>query len=322
MNVTVQQAADALREAGDFLILTHKRPDGDTTGCAGALCRGLRALGKTAFVLPNPDLTPRYGWLLEPLAAPEGFVPGYVVSTDVADTNMLPAGAEGYAGKVDLVIDHHRSNPGFGRLNLIRPEAGGCCEVIYDILAALGVALTPELAEPLYVGVSTDTGCFKFSNTTVHTHEVAAACLATGLDCGELNRRLFEVKRWQRFQMERIMVETMEFYHDGCIAVAQLRRADLDRVGATTDDLDSISGLPRQVEGVQAGLTLTENKDGSVRLSVRSTKEVDASSVCRKLGGGGHLRAGGASFPAGVGMEEAKRRALAATEEAYRESGL
>lgn len=322
MNVSVQQVAEVLREAENILILTHKRPDGDTTGCAGALCRGLRALGKDAYVFENPDLTPRYEWLIAPLVPPEGFAPGFIVTTDVADTNMLPDNAAGYAGKVDLVIDHHRSNPLFGKRNLVRPEAGGCCEVIYDILMALGVTLTQEIAEPLYVGVSTDTGCFKFSNTVVHTHEVAAACLATGLDCGELNRMLFEIKRWQRFQMERIMIETMEFYHDGKIAVALIKRADLDRVGATIDDLDSISSLPRQVEGVQAGLTLTENANGTVRLSVRSTKEVDASSVCRRLGGGGHLRAGGASFPAGVNLEDAKRQALAATEEAYRESGL
>ena len=320
MSVTVRQAAAALRDADDILILTHSRPDGDTTGCAGALCRGLRTLGKTAYVLPNPDLTPRYSFLIAPLAAPEGFTPGFVVSVDVADKHMLTDNAAPFIRKINLVIDHHRSNPLFGGLNLVRPEAGACCEIIYDILMALEVPLTLEIAESLYVGVSTDTGCFKFSNTTVHTHEVAAACLATGLDSGELNRMLFEVKRWPRLQMEQIVIETMEFYHDRKIAVALLHRADLDRTGATVDDLDSISGLPRTVEGVQVGLTLTENRDGSVRVSVRSTKEVDSSVICRRCGGGGHLRAGGATFPAGVGIEEAKRRVLAVTEETFHES--
>ena len=322
MTVTVQEAAEALRGADHILIFTHRRPDGDTTGCAGALCRGLRAAGKTAYLFPNPDLTPRYAPLNAPLVMPEGFAPGFLVSTDVADTNMLPDSAAGFADKIDLVIDHHRSNPMFGARNLVRPEAGACAEVIYDILMALGVPMTRELAEPLYVGVSTDTGCFKFSNTTVHTHEVAAACLATGLDCGELNRTLFEVKSWRRLQMEQIIIETMEFYHDRKIAVALLRRADLDRAGATEDELDSISALPRMVEGVQAGLTLTENKNGTVRCSVRTTKEVDASAICRRCGGGGHLRAGGATFPAGVSLDEAKRRVLAAAEDVYNESGL
>lgn len=320
--VSVQQAAELLRGAQKLLIFTHRRPDGDTTGCAGALGRALRALGKEAYVFPNPDVTPRYAPLIEPLAAPEGFSPDLYVSVDVADTNMLPENAAAFAGRIDLAIDHHRSNPGFAGANLVRPEAGACAEVIYDVILALGLQLDQEIAEPLYIGVSTDTGCFKFSNTTVHTHETAAACLATGLDCGELNRRLFEIKRWPRLQMERIMVETLEFYHDRKIALALLRRADLDRVGATEDDLDAISALPRTVEGVQAGITVTENVNGSVRVSVRTTREIDASAICRKCGGGGHLRAAGASFPAGIGADEVKRRILAAAEEVYHESGL
>lgn len=322
MNVTVQQAADALREADDILILTHRRPDGDTTGCAGALCRGLRSVGKTAYVCRNPDLTPRYAWLIESLVPPEGFTPRFIVSTDVSDMYMFCGEAVEFAGRIDLVIDHHRSNQGFGKRNLVRPEAGGCCEVVYDVLMALGVTLTREIAEPIYVGVSTDTGCFKFSNTVTHSHEVAAACLSTGLDCGELNRALFEVKRWQRLEIEKCIIETMEFYQEGRVAVALLHRSMIDGIGATSDDLDSIAGLPRQIEGVQVGLTLTENPDGIVRISVRTTKEIDASEICRKCGGGGHLRAGGATFPAGVDMDEAKRRALKATEEAYAQSGL
>ena len=283
---TVQQIADLLLEGENILIFTHRRPDGDTTGCAGALCRALRALGKTAYVFPNPDVTPRYASLIVPFVPPEGFAPEMRVSVDVADTNMLPENAKQYAGSFDLVIDHHRSNPGFGKYNLVRPEAGACAEIIYDIILALGVTLNAEIAEPLYVGVSTDTGCFKFSNTTVHTHETAAACLTTGLDCGELNRKLFEVKRWPRLQMEQIMVQTMEFYHDRKIALATILLADRERVGATEDDLDSISALPRMIEGVQAGLTVTENLNGSVRVSVRTTKEIDASAICRKCGGG------------------------------------
>lgn len=319
---TVQQAADLLLKGQDILIFTHRRPDGDTTGCAGALCRALRAVGKNAYVFPNPDVTPRYAPLIVPFEPPAGFAPGMRVSVDVADTNMLPENAAAFAGSFDLVIDHHRSNPGFGKHNLVRAGAGACAEIIYDIILALGLTLDAEIAEPLYVGVSTDTGCFKFSNTTVRTHETAAACLATGLDCGELNRRLFEVKRWPRLQMEQIMVRTMEFYHDRKIALATILLADRDRVGATEDDLDSISALPRMVEGVQAGLTLTENRDGTVRVSVRTTREIDASAICRKCGGGGHLRAGGASFPAGVGVEEAKRRILAAAEEVCDESNV
>lgn len=315
MTVDVAGAAAALQGANDILILTHRRPDGDTAGCAGALCRALRQIGKTAYILENPEITKRYAPLIVPCYPPAEFVPQFVVSTDIAEEKLFPDTAEVYKGKVDLVIDHHRSNIGFGSKNLVRPDAGACAEVLYDVIMALGVKLTTDIAECVYIGVSTDTGCFKFSNTTAHTHAVAAACLTAGIDGGEINRALFETKTMPRFQMERIIFDTMEFYEDGAIAVALLWRADIDRTGADMDDLDSIASLTRQIEGVQIGITLTENKDGTVKASVRTTKEMDASAICKKCGGGGHIRAGGASFD--CGMEEAKAAILAAAQEQY-----
>ena len=304
-----------LQGADDILILSHRRPDGDTAGCAGALCRALRQIGKTAYILENPEITKRYMPLIVPCYPPEGFQPQFVVSTDIAEEKLFPDTAEPYKGKVDLVIDHHRSNLGFGKQNLVRPDAGACAEVLYDVIMALGVKLTTDIAECVYIGVSTDTGCFKFSNTTAHTHAVAAACLTAGIDGGEINRALFETKTMPRFQMERIIFDTMEFYEDGAIAVAVLWRADIDRTGADMDDLDSIASLTRQIEGVQIGITLTENKDGTVKASVRTTKEMDASAICRKCGGGGHIRAAGASFD--CGMDEAKAAILKAAQEQY-----
>lgn len=315
MTVDVAGAAAALQGANDILILTHRRPDGDTAGCAGALCRALRQIGKTAYILENPEITKRYAPLIVPCYPPEKFQPQFVVSTDIAEEKLFPDTAEAYKGKVDLVIDHHRSNIGFGSKNLVRPDAGACAEVLYDVIMALGVKLTTDIAECVYIGVSTDTGCFKFSNTTAHTHAVAAACLTAGIDGGEINRALFETKTMPRFQMERIIFDTMEFYEDGTIAVALLWRADIDRTGADMDDLDSIASLTRQIEGVQIGITLTENKDGTVKASVRTTKEMDASAICKKCGGGGHIRAGGASFD--CGMEEAKAAILKAAQEQY-----
>ena len=296
MIVDVAGAAAALQAADDILILTHRRPDGDTAGCAGALCRGLQQIGKRAYILENPEITRRYAPLIVPYYPPEDFVPAYVVSTDIAEEKLFPDTAEPYKGKVDLVIDHHGSNDGFGKKNLIRPDAGGCAEVLYDVLTALGVKFTADIAECIYIGVSTDTGCFKFSNTTAHSHAVAAACLTAGIDGGEINRVLFETKSRPRFEMERIVFDTMEFHAD-------------------MDDLDSIASLTRQIEGVQIGITLTEKPDGTVRVSVRTTKEMDAAAICKKVGGGGHVRAAGASFT--CGMAEAKAAMLKAAEEQF-----
>lgn len=315
MIVHVAEAAAALQAHDDILILTHRRPDGDTAGCAGALCRGLRQIGKRAYILENPEITRRYAPMITDCYPPDDFNPQYIVSTDIAEEKLFPDTAEQYKGRVDLVIDHHGSNEGFGAKNLIRADAGACAEVLYDVLTALGCRLTREIAECIYVGVSTDTGCFKFSNTTAHTHAVAAACLTAGIDGGEINRALFETKSRPRFEMERIVFDTMEFHEDGAIAVAVLWRKDIDRVGADMDDLDSIASLTRQIEGVQIGITMTEKTDGTVRVSVRTTREMDASAICKRVGGGGHVRAAGASFT--CGMDEAKAEMLRVAKEQF-----
>lgn len=311
----LSDAIAALANADNILILTHCRPDGDTTGCAGALCRALRQLGKTAYVLENPEITRRYGHMIIPCAPPANFQPAFVVAVDMADPNMFPVNAVDYRERVDVAIDHHRSNGAYAKCNLVRPEAGACAEIVYDVLMGLHVVLTPDIAECIYIAVSTDTGCFKFSNTTAHTHEVAAACLAAGIDGGELNRMLFETKSRPRFEMEKIVFETMELFEDGAIALAMLWRDDIDRVGATVDDLDSIASLTRQLEGVQIGITITETKARTAKVSVRTTKEMDASAICQALGGGGHLRAAGASMS--IGMNEAREMVLRVARERF-----
>ena len=320
MSEMIARAAQALLEADNILVLSHRRPDGDTTGCAGALCRGLRQLGKTAYILPNPDLTARYQQLLEPCYAPDGFTPACVVTTDIADYSLLTDNAKAYQDRIDIVIDHHRSNVMKAPVRAIRETAGANGEVVLDILDAMQVVLDKEIATCLYVALSTDTGCFRYSNTTPHTLRAAARCLEAGVDGGELNRRLFEVKSWARFQMEHIVFDTMQFLREGKIALVVIRRRDIDRTGADMDDLDSIASLTRQIEGVQVGITVTENKDLTCKISVRTTKEIDASAICARCGGGGHLRAAGATLSCEA--DEACARILEATEQVYAESEL
>lgn len=314
-SITVKQVADTLSLVNNILILTHRRPDGDTTGCAGALCAGLRQLGKTAYVMQNPEITTRYNEIIKEYYPQDDFSQDFIVSVDIADTTLLALNATDLIDKIDLAIDHHRSNPLFAKQNIVNSGAGACGELIYEILIELGVTIDKAVALPLYYAVSTDTGCFKFSNTTPDTHKVAAACLEAGIDGGEINRALFELKSRARINMERILFENMEFYQDGKIAMMTMYRKDVDVTGATVDDLDSISGLPRQIEGVQVGVTFTENKDGTCKISVRTTKEVDASAICAKVGGGGHLRAAGASFES---VEQAQREMREITQAVYK----
>lgn len=320
MSEMIAQAAQKLLAADHILVISHRRPDGDTTGCAGALCRGLWQLGKTAYVLSNPDLTVRYQQLIEPCYAPEDFTPDCIVTTDIADYSLLTENARQYQDRIDIVLDHHRSNAIQAPVRVVRETAGANAEVVLDVLDAMHVTMDQEIATCIYVALSTDTGCFRYSNTTADTLRAAARCLEAGVDGGELNRKLFEVKSWARFQIERIVFDNMEFLREGKIAFVMIRRQDIDRTGADIDDLDSIAALARQIEGVQVGITLTENKDATCKISVRTTKEVDASAICAKCGGGGHLRAAGATLSCGV--NEARARILEAAEQVYAESEL
>ena len=173
--LTIPEIAQALWEVSSVLILTHRRPDGDTAGSAAALCRGLRSLGKKAFILENPQLTERYRPYHRGLTCPAPIPGALVVSVDVAGREMLCKGAQTLP--VDLLLDHHGTNPGFAARGHIDPSAGACGEIIYRVLTAMGLRLDRPTAEALYVAVSTDTGCFRYSNTTAHTLQVAAACL-------------------------------------------------------------------------------------------------------------------------------------------------
>ena len=313
---TVSRAAAVLQAADQFMILTHRRPDGDTLGSASALCAALRKAGKTAYVARNDGVTKRYAEMVGAYAPPEDYAPACVVTVDCAEYSMIPPEMQRYAAHIDLVIDHHRSDTGFGAENLVIGESASCAEIVCAVIEEMGIALDREIATGIYIGASTDTGCFKYSNTTSNTHVVAAKCLDAGVDGGEINRALFETKSRARYEIERMLFSTMEFYHDGAVAVALIPLEDRLRTGADWDDLDSIAAVPRQIEGVEVGLTFTELENGDTKVSVRTTKEVDSSAICTLVGGGGHLRAGGATLHCGA--QEAIQRLLDATERVYR----
>ena len=301
--LTVGETAALLRTFDNVLILTHIRPDGDTVGCAAALCAGLRALGKTAYLLPNPGLTETTAPYAAAYSAPEDFQPEAVVSTDIATTSLFPENALSYQDRVDLAIDHHPSFEHFGKANIVRPEAAACGELIYDILARLG-PITVETALPLYVAVSTDTGCFAYANTTSHTHAVAAALMRTGIDYQSVNKVFFRTKSRKRMQLEGAMMDQAEFYDGDRIAVLSVPQSLMERFQATESDAEDLSALGPQIQGVDCAVTMRELQSGVWKLSLRTGERVNATEVCRLLGGGGHAAAAGCTV---LGSREAAR---------------
>ncbi|MGO5050091.1 DHH family phosphoesterase [Dysosmobacter sp. Sow4_B12] len=307
--LTVSETAALLRSFDNVLILTHVRPDGDTVGCAAALCAGLRALGKTAYLLPNPELTDTTAPYFRPYEAPADFLPDKVVSTDIATLGLLPENAKRYAGRIDLAIDHHPSFEHFGAANIVRPEAAACGELMYSILAHLG-PITAEMALPLYVAVSTDTGCFAYGNTTANTHAVAAALMSTGIDYHTVNKVFFRTKSRKRMQLEGAMLSTAEFYDRDRVAVLSVPISLMEKVGATESDAEDLSALGGQIEGVDCAITMRELRPDVWKMSVRTGARINATQMCGLLGGGGHAAAAGCTVEAP--WAEAKRQILAA----------
>ena len=294
--LTRSETADFLRSHDSYCILTHRRPDGDTLGSSAALCRILRSMGKTAHILHNREVTPRYRWLHEGLTVAAPGENDTLVSVDVASPQMLPEEYKIYMDRIALRIDHHGSATSFTEQELVDPHAAACGEIIYDIMELLDVTPDSAIADALYVAASTDTGCFRFSNTDNHTFLVAAACAKAGARVYELNQELFETVSFTKLKMQSWIVENMELFGDGKLALVAIPKAVEAAIGVTEDDMENISSFPRNIGGVQMAATIRETKDGGVKLSVRSVPGMDAAAVTAKFGGGGHKAAAGASM--------------------------
>lgn len=306
--MTTAEAAARLAAMDQVLILTHVRPDGDTIGSAAALCCGLRALGKTAYLLPNPELTATYAPYAAPYLAEADFAPAYVVSVDIAALSLLPENARPYQDRIALAIDHHPSQEFFARETCLEADSAACGEIVYDILRQL-MPLTPEMALPLYVAISTDTGGFIYSNVTAATHRAAAELMDTGIDYRAVNKLFFQTKSRVRMQLEAAMLAEAKFYDNNRTAVLSVPQSLLEKFHATESDAEDLSALGPQIQGVDCAVTMRELGDGVWKFSLRTGERVNATEVCRLLGGGGHARAAGATLE-GVTQAEAEEKML------------
>ena len=292
--LTRNETAQFLRERDHYVILTHRRPDGDTLGSAAALCLLLRKIGKTAHVLHNPEAFPRLSWLVEDLSRERPEEGDCLISVDVASDDMLPKAFKQYQNHITLRIDHHGASTSFTEFEHVDAASASCAEILYDLAVEMGVELDRELAEAVYVGASTDTGCFRFANTTGHTLRTAAACVEAGARTFQLNQELFETNTLARLKIQAWMIDHLKLLKNGTLALAVIPRSVELELGATEDDMDNISSIPRTVAGVKVAATLRESPEGDVKLSVRAVPGYDATKLAVQFGGGGHVGAAGA----------------------------
>ena len=306
-SLTRNETAAFLQQHDHYAIVTHRRPDGDTIGSSALLCLGLRQLGKTAHILRNPEITPKYALLHEGLTK-EAFEPGdTVVTVDVASENMLPSLFA--ALPFSLRIDHHGTAASFTPYELVEPKVAACGEIVYGVLQEMGAQLDAPMANALYTAISTDTGCFRYANTTSSTFAAAADCAKAGADIFSINQALFETNTLGRLRLQGWLVENAIFLQDGKVAICALPKAVEEALGLTEDDMENISGFPRTIEGVKVAAMIRQEGEG-VKLSVRAVPGCDAAAICAQFGGGGHKGAAGASMK--MTMDEAVAAVVAA----------
>lgn len=293
--ITLERVSELLFEHDNFLILMHKSPDGDTVGSGYALCMALRSMGKKADTLCGDEIPDMYDYFMD-FAPNEGIEPEYIISVDLATTNLLSGKALEYKDRINLCIDHHGSNTGFAEYGYVDGKVSSCAEIIKYLFDVMRIEIDKDMANALFTGICTDTGCFKYSSVSPTTHRVAAELMELGADSAYICHLMFDSKSRSKILLEKAVLETLEFYCNGEIAFVLITKDIMEQSGAKECDTDGISSIPRQIEGVKIGITMREKDGGEYRFSVRTSDEIDASEICRKFGGGGHKAAAGCSM--------------------------
>ncbi|MBQ7128617.1 MAG: bifunctional oligoribonuclease/PAP phosphatase NrnA [Clostridia bacterium] len=318
MKISLEKTAHILKNADNIAILIHHFPDGDTIGCGYSLCRALQNQGKNVRVECADKVGDQYGYITENFKFDQ-FKPDFVVAVDVAAKSLLGDLKEKYP-KIDLCIDHHSTNEFYAENTYVDSKSAAACEIVYELCKMLdGIDLVQ--ASALYTGISTDTGCFKFSNTTAKTHRIAADLMDMGVDYAEINRIMFDTKSKARMQVEKDALNSIKFLCDNKVAIMTITKESRLSSGAKDSELEGITGLPRTIEGVILGITIRERDDTNIwKISARSNPPVSASEFCARFGGGGHERA------AGCEIKEPKENALKilseSAEKMFKELGL
>jgi phosphoesterase RecJ-like protein len=296
--LTIATFQDLCARHQRFLVISHLRPDGDAYGSTLGLAAALRAIGKDVVAANADGLSSLFEFLpgARTLAVPSPTPPEtdrMLIAVDCADQKRLGAVFEAWARAPDVNIDHHVSNPGYGRLNLVDPVSPATAQVLYEIFAALKWPLTPEMAANLYVGLMTDTGCFRYRQTTARTLEIAARLVEAGADPTALAESCYQNFRAERLLLLREVLNALHFAHHEQIAWFYLNPEIYARSGATPDETEGLIEYLQAVRTVEVAFVLEALPEGLTRASLRSRGTVDVQKICSTFGGGGHRLAAG-----------------------------
>jgi len=297
-----------------FLILTHDRPDGDTVGSGYALANILKEHGKKAGLFFNPDAGSKLMPYFEKAPVEFSEDEATVIAVDIADTKLLFTEEKHLENKIALVIDHHHNNRVKSPINYINENAAATCELMYHLAKSLGVRLNEDASQGIYLGIMTDTGCFKYSNVTPDTLWIASEALKCGAKGQELAREWFIKKSRDRLKSETAIISSLQYYENGKISVGIMTLDRLRELNIKEEDINGLASLTILADGCEVGIFIKETEDHDSKVSVRTDLIVDAAELCALFGGGGHTRAAGCMIPknpyaaAEMIIEEAKKR--------------
>jgi phosphoesterase RecJ-like protein len=295
-----EQIGQALREHQTFAVLSHVRPDGDALGSQLALGLVLRQLGKDVRIWNENGMLEKYSFLpqanllTKPPAKPENV--DVAIALDTAIQNRLGTTLPAIqSAKVWINIDHHPSNPRYGDLVYIDPNAPATGQILFELITNQRLPIDRAVAENLYVAISTDTGSFQYPNTTARTFEIAAQLVRVGIEVGRISRLTYENYPRRRIELLRDLLGTMRFDADNRVASFSLSLSMARKLDALPEDNEGLIDHLRAIRGVIVAIFFEELPDGKVRVSMRSkSEEVNVCAICEKFGGGGHLLAAGA----------------------------
>ncbi|MGG1661370.1 DHH family phosphoesterase [Brevibacillus sp. NRS-1366] len=315
------EAARFMREHDRFLVLSHVNPDGDATGSALGVVLILEQLGKD-YVVVNEGETPskfhflpRFDRLRNLSKQPLDEKFGAVIAVDCADESRMGDVRSLFGSEALLLnIDHHPTNDGFGTVNLIRTDAAATAEILFEVAEELGVAFNEELALCIYTGLLTDTGGFRYSNTSPRVMEIASRLLSYGVKPGEVAERCLEEITFAHVKILRRALQNLQLSHQNLVATITVSIADFAETGAEREDAGGLVNYCRNIEGVEVGVSFVESEPGVVKVSMRARDRVDVSVIAKQLGGGGHAKAAGCTIRGS--LPEVKQKVSLVLEEA------
>lgn len=289
--------AKLLKDNHSIAIAVHVNPDCDCIGSAVALLKTLRAMDKKVYIYCESQIPKRLSFLMsDDYVACDDETYDVCLAVDVAEPFLMGKVKENIfdKAKITCCLDHHATNKGYAKYNYVDSKAAAAGEIVFSFIKDyLGENVTDDVAASLYAAIASDTGSFRYSNTTGHTHAVISELMGYNIDAPGIMRILFERKTEEQLRLNSEVVSGLKFYNEGKVCVAVVDRKLLSKYQMAFDEADDIASLPRSIVGVEVGVYIKVKGDRECKVSLRSNEYVDVSAVAKSLGGGGHMRAAG-----------------------------